>query len=303
MIKYINHTDIDKGKWDNAISEAKNGTICAYSWYLDIVSPGWDALITDDYSEIFPVTKAKKYGIEYLRQPLFTQQLGLITCRSSSEPDCSEQLEILRKKFKLIEINLRYNNVFFHDKYIRTDRPNSELNISLRYEHIYDGYSENIKRNIKKAIKAELSVSNKGDLHDVIALFRNNRGKTIQGFSESSYILLRRIVDQAIQKGCGEIYITIDKNSMPCAGAVILKGHGICLFLFSGLNSRGKSLGAMPFLIDKIIQNNCEKFEKFDFEGSRDMNLARFYNSFGSHESVYLHIRYNKLPYPFRWFK
>ena len=82
-----------------------------------------------------------------------------------------------------------------------------------------------------------------------------------------------------------------------------MKSKGTCLFLFSGLSAKGKSLGAMPFLIDKFIQNNCVKNNIFDFEGSRDAGLARFYNSFGSTESLYLHIRLNRLPYPLRWFK
>jgi hypothetical protein len=69
----------------NAIARSFNGIVYAYSWYLDIVSPGWDALVKDDYKSVMPLTWRKKYGIKYLYQPFFTQQLGVF---SSDKSEC-----------------------------------------------------------------------------------------------------------------------------------------------------------------------------------------------------------------------
>src|SRR6056297_1897646 len=77
MINYYLHKNIDKQKWDNCIQHAHNELIYAYSWYLDIVSPHWDALIQGDYEMVMPLPKKRKYRITYLIQPLFTQQLGI----------------------------------------------------------------------------------------------------------------------------------------------------------------------------------------------------------------------------------
>ena len=42
MITYLTHDQIDKTLWDHCIAQAPNGLVYAWSWYLDIVHPGWD---------------------------------------------------------------------------------------------------------------------------------------------------------------------------------------------------------------------------------------------------------------------
>jgi len=53
----------------------------------------------------------------------------------------------------------------------------------------------------------------------------------------------------------------------------------------------------MPFLIDSFIKGHSETKKIFDFEGSNDTNLARFYKSFGSIVVHYPHVFYNELPW------
>ena len=69
MIHYLEHKDIDKAKWDATVVEC--GNIYARSWYLDIVHPGWEALVEDGYFAVMPLTGGKKFGVNYLYQPFF----------------------------------------------------------------------------------------------------------------------------------------------------------------------------------------------------------------------------------------
>ena len=73
-IRHVKHKDINKLKWDKCIDTAPNGLIYANSFYLDIMSKGWDGLVMNDYEAVMPLTWNKKFGIFYLRQPAFTQQ-------------------------------------------------------------------------------------------------------------------------------------------------------------------------------------------------------------------------------------
>ena len=50
MIQYLLNHQIDKTKWDATIAEC--GNIYAFSWYLDIVHPQWEALVEDDYQSV-----------------------------------------------------------------------------------------------------------------------------------------------------------------------------------------------------------------------------------------------------------
>ena len=79
MIQHLKHDQIDKWKWDETIKHSFNGTIYAYSWYLDIVCPGWEALIKNDHEYVMPLTAGKKYGVDYIYPPFFSQQLGIFS--------------------------------------------------------------------------------------------------------------------------------------------------------------------------------------------------------------------------------
>ena len=82
MIRYLRHNEIDREKWDACIAASENGLVYAYSWYLDVVHPEWEALVMDDYAAVMPLTGGRKFGVEYLFQPFFVQQLGAFS------PDC-----------------------------------------------------------------------------------------------------------------------------------------------------------------------------------------------------------------------
>ena len=103
---YLKHTEIDKVKWDDCVLNSQNHLPYCYSWYLDIVSPGWDALISNDYEFIFPLTHRRKAGINYLFQPYFTQQLGLFSKNAFEQKTVTAFLSAIPEHFKFIEINL-----------------------------------------------------------------------------------------------------------------------------------------------------------------------------------------------------
>jgi len=59
----------------------------------------------------------------------------------------------------------------------------------------------------------------------------------------------------------------------------------------------------MTLLLNSYIEEHAEKPITFDFEGSMDKDLARFYSGFGSTKRTFLMIRRNTLPAPVKWIK
>ena len=108
---------------------------------------------------------------------------------------------------------------------------------------------------------------------------------------------------QAIHRGKAQVINVLNENMELCAGAFFIESNNKVIFLFSGLSEEGKSLNAMPFLIDSFIKQNSGKNITLDFEGSNDVNLARFYKSFGSKECVYPQLKINRLPFPIKLLK
>src|SRR5688572_30496222 len=110
MISYLKHNEIDKKKWDRCIDGSINTLIYAYSWYLDIVSPHWEALVEDDYESVMPLTGNKKYGIHYLYPPYFAQQLGIFFKDKKTEDELEKFIYAIPPHYKFIEINLNTQN-------------------------------------------------------------------------------------------------------------------------------------------------------------------------------------------------
>jgi hypothetical protein len=156
-IIYKKHNTIDKQQWDKLIDAAYNSMPYAYSWYLDIVSPGWDALVVGDYEMVMPLTYGKKWGISYLYQPYFTQQLGVFSNKKLNYDEINTFISEISAKFKYIDVCFnQLNTSVLHISKALALRNNQEILLNTNYESIYSEYSYNARKNIRKAQQHKL---------------------------------------------------------------------------------------------------------------------------------------------------
>lgn len=295
MIKHLNNYEIDKAKWDNCIEKSFNGIIYAYSWYLDIVSPEWEALIEEDYSIVFPLTQRSKNGINYLFQPVFTQQLGVFSIKKLNSEIVQQFLKHIPQKYKFIDINLNTFNQIDNSEIQAQRFVTYELDLIHSYEFIYKHYANNTKRNIKKAQNEKIQLMSNLKPEVIIDLFRKNKGKDLNNLKDKDYQILTKLIYKCLQKGRAYLIGAYNTNNELCAGTIFIESHKKIIFLFSATNELAKENGAMFYLIDKFIFENSQKNLTLDFEGSNISSLARFYRGFGSTECIYLHLEINKL--------
>lgn len=295
MIKYLKYNEIDKNKWDECIRTSFNGNIYAYSWYLDIVCESWEALVENDYERVFPLTTGRKFGVDYLYQPFFTQQLGVFSKNILTKGVVDKFIFSIPEKYKFAEILFNTFNKIDDKEFQVTPQLNHELDLISSYRILSRHYSKNTKRNITKAEKAGLTIVKNVKPDEIIKLFRKNRGKTVKTLKEKNYKVLSRLIYTAIYRGLAQIYGAYTKNNQLCSAVVFIEGNKKAVFIFSGSSSEARENGAMPFLIDAFIKDNSGKHLTLDFDGSNDPNLARFYKGFGSKEVNYYKLQINKL--------
>lgn len=297
MIRFLSNEEINIQKWDACIEDSVNKRIYAYSWYLDQVAPEWGALIMDDYQAVFPLITRKKFGVSYAYQPPFTQQLGLFTPLLLNSDLVQSFIQKLIELHPLIQINLNiHNKISFQADYLHNNA-NHELDMIEAHEDLKRKYSKNLKRNIKKAQKAELTIFKNLKPELIIDLFKDNKGKELNAYNADDYSILSRLIYKAFKKGRAEIWGALNTKNQICAGAIFLKEERRRIFLFSATNAEAKTNGAMPYLIDSYIESYSGSQTILDFEGSNEPNLARFYKSFGSQLIHYPIINYNSLPW------
>ena len=124
MIKHLKYSQIDFDAWDRCIRESFNGLVYAYSWYLDIVHDGWEALVEDDYVRVMPLTGGKKYGIKYLFQPYFVQQLGVFSKNLLTPEKTMEFLNQIPSSFKYYDIRLNSFNKLEGNDFVPVENKN-----------------------------------------------------------------------------------------------------------------------------------------------------------------------------------
>jgi len=303
-ISYIRHYVINTIKWDKCIKKAYNGNIYAYSWYLDVVCEGWDALVADDYKIVMPLTGGKKYGLSYLYQPFFTQQLGIFSMEKLSADVFEKFFNAIPKKYRYISINLNIFNKFKAISGFEIEkRVTYELDLIKPYQKNYRTYSTNTRRNLKKAQKNKIHVSRSVNVNELINFAKTHLKNKIQAYQEAEYNMLRIIVSMALRYRVGEIYGAYDMHNTLCAAGFFLLSHNKSIFLLSVTSHEGKDNRAMFALIDHYIKKYSERNLTLDFEGSNIAGIARFYSGFGATPCNYYHLKRNRLPWALRLFK
>ncbi len=295
MIRLLKHNEIDKRRWDECIKKSFNGNVYALSWYLDVVHPHWDALVENDYERVMPLTASKKFGISYMFQPFFVQQLGVFSTSQMSHENVSDFIKAIPQKYRFVQYRLNsYNKVNYESEIIERHR-NVELDLIYDYQYLYNNYNNNTKRNLTKAENAGLSVNYDIDPEIIIELFRNNKGKNVQHWQDKEYERLLNLVHTAISyKCCFTIGISDLENNI-IAGAIFMHSHDRLIFLFSGSDEKHRDRHALTMLLDTVIREYSETQYTFDFEGSDNEGLARFYKGFGGKEVSYPEVKYNNL--------
>lgn len=302
MIKFVEYKNINKKKWDDCINNSSNPSIFVYSWYLDVVCKDWSALILDDYEAVFPLASKSKYKINYLYQPFFTRYFGLYSKSKVTAKTLTECFEAIPTKFKFFDFCLHENNEVKLKEVAFSDKRFQVLDLTGKYETIQKEFSDNTKRNVKKAIKAGLKIRPDISPDKIVHLFRTTKGKDLEVFSPEDYKTLIKLMDTCNDLNKGQSIAVYDGDKL-CAAAFFMFSNNRFTFLKSGVTDDGKAKGAMHLLFDYFIQNNAGKKYQLDFGGSSVDNVARFYKNFGAKDCVYLQVKQNNLPNIVKWVK
>jgi len=299
-IKYLINSEIDKIKWDETIKNSPQGKIYAYSWYLDCMSPEWDALIFEDYSAVFPLPWTENIpSIKRIFQPRVCQQLGLFLSEGTvTEALLHEFLNQIPDHFKSVDLQLNEGNPLPQLKDWKvTERVNMSLSLSEEYNIIESRFSENHKRNIKKSKGAALVPMDNISPEEFVDQFLSEFKGRIRDYSESQRKGLIALMQISIHKKNGFFRVWGDRMGNILSAAFLLKSHNRIYYVLPFSTKKGRDTGGMYKLLDALFWENSEKPITFDFEGSSIEGIARFNQGFGATTSKYYQISKERLPY------
>ncbi len=298
---YLDNQQINKPLYDACIYQSVQSNLYGCSWYLDIVSPNWSALIygnSQEYQAVMPLPIRQKLGFDYILQPLFCQQLGIYT------------KIYLDKKLHENFIKILYDKIPYTGKYVLNVH-NSNLqfpkieaqifythhvDLSKPYTEIYQNYSSDRKINLKRAKKSNQQIIENQIIEPLIQIFRENTAHKIQGgVHESAYDLLRQIYSELYRRNLVQLFYTQENHEIT-SGVMLAKHQNDLIYLFNAGKSTFRKNNGRTLILDKIFQKYAETNLIFDFESPSVRKIATFYESFGAKPVPFYQIRYNHLP-------
>lgn len=281
-VHHLKHSDIDFEKWDKNISQSQNRMIYAQSWYLNAVSPDWEALISDDYLFLMPLPVKKKWGLKYIVQPILSQQLGIFSSKEITENIVSKFIQKI--PYYSYDMHLNEGNPLPIDA---NKRLNLLLSLNKPYEKIFEEFSKNTKRNINLAKRHNLDLSSNASLEEFLEFYK----ETDTRFNKFSTGSLEKIFKLCKNENALSIYSARNENKKIVAAVCILHSFDRLINVLPISNDEGKQSSAMFLLIDKILSEHANSEKIFDFEGSMLQGVARFFKGFGAKEYYYGQIK------------
>lgn len=267
------------------------------------MSENWDALVSYDdekiksgFKAVMPLPWNKKFGTAYLRQPAFTQQLGIFGKDKIDNKTTALFLQKAMETFPFAEINLNYANEFSdatqmkYNLVLDLNKPFSEIEKSFRNDFV----------NILK--KKTLVYKSAEDTVEVIQLFKKHYSERISvppGSFENweivctvlkskNQLLIRRVEDEK-----GDLLST----------AIFFKDERRIYYVMSVTLSQGRKNQSNYYLLYQVIKEFANQQLLFDFEGSDIYSIRQFFVKFAATNQPYPFVKYNQLPVTKKWMK
>ena len=291
-INYLTRDQIDIGKWDSCIHNAFNKLPYAFSYFLDNMAPGWGALIVGDYRMVMPLTWKKKWGIKYLYQPPFIQQLGVFSNNKISGNELASFIAAIKNQFRFAEIFLNYENL----DPTASARQNYILPLSTGYEQLKAGYKNDLLKNLRVAAKAQIRFG-EGELETSLQSYQYEYNRRLPHVKRYDYDAFRNVCLSAASNNKLIIRSAYDSDGVMLSSAIFILDAGRLVLSLSVTTSDGRLQSANHFLLDQVIREFAGRSIILDFEGSEIPGIAHFYKNFGAVNQPYYFYRFNHFPW------
>lgn len=300
----------DKEKYRNLCMIETSINLYQQDWFLDCVcgENNWNVLLflqKNNIEAAMPFYMPKK-GI--IIMPPYAQYLGIwfnpdfednkySTNLFRKQQICDFFIKHLPKhKIFLQNFHSSFNDwlPFYWKGFNQTTRYNYVIPSIKDKEELWENLNSNIQRNI---IKAEKNYNLKIKNNISIDLFIDILIQTYKRQEEKPYHfdVLKKLISLAKKRCQGEIWGAYDETNALHAAVFIIWENNCAWYIAGGGNTELRKSGGHAFVMWKAINELPKQINSFDFEGSMDQGIERFFKSFGAIQKTYFTISKGKL--------
>lgn len=308
MLEVFSHTAISSEEWDHFIScSPQGGPFLLYHW-MSCVEPAWEYLQFSKNEKVvarMPIGPKRKWFWSYALQPLFCQHWGMCfigTIDIETADECFQSMAAYcQKRFSIF-------NYYFSPYSPAIHLPNQKAwQIRKRITHTVElandpieNFSPAARRQVNKAIRGEYTLTNDFDLSAFENIVREN-----PGLMNTTQIQLLKKLLVLLQKDKRVLLLQAKtKSEIIVAGGIFIPYMERLYYLAGAVSPAHRNSGVMSaLLLEAMRMGRREGKREFDFEGSMNPGIARFFKGLGGKELEYNSIGFNRLPLPQLWKK
>jgi hypothetical protein len=290
-LRYLTYNDLDFKAWDNCIAGSFNGNLYGCSWYLDLLSERWDALVEDDYRSVMPLIIDNRWGQDRIILPVFAQELGIYSYEPISSSKTCEFIRAIPKHIKHYHIRLnKYNPVEINDFTIRF-HSRFELDLIKPYFKMAADFNPALRVKLNLAFARGFTLVKGLSTLDLTRFITKNRIKLPRKISVHNYKMLRMVIAGLVRYKSGSLYGLYDSKNELTAAALFgwYNNHIYQLFLVSSPDQDMNY--PRLFLIDRFLENYAETNSTLSFEWPLEQKNPGQYTDFAARESLLPEIR------------
>ena len=298
-IHVLSSHEIDKVKWDECIKSSSNAVIYAFSFYLDAMCENWSGIVVNDYETVMPIPWRKKFGIVYTYDVPFIQQLGIFSGQNIEEAGLL--LNKFLQLFKYGDYSFNFQNrIQFTQQKSCT---NFIIDTSFSYDGIAANYNVYLRNFLKRSSIEQLICQPSTDIDEAVNLYKQyyrDRVKHVKDKDFDNFISLCKMLPAMNQVLIRKV---TDRENSLLALVLMLKDDKRIYNMINVVTEAGRRIEANHFLYDQVLREFAGSGMVFDFEGSDLSGVKFFYEKFGAINQPYSRIHFNRLPFPFIFFK
>ncbi len=278
------------------------------AWWLDAVCEDWDAVIVMNGETVkgawaYPIER--KMGVGLFRTPKLTPYTGPQVFypadikpagRDGFEHDTIEellkQLPDIAVWNLALEPGLKQAGIFSNHGLQIQARQTFLLDLEPDETTLFANFKDTTRRNIKLAEKECVITAEPDSLPQLYQYHKHTLGKKEKGIAhaEKEMSLLLAAV---IKNNAGSIHVARQGGRIEGIAWYVWDARG-CYFIMGARNPEAQGHKAMSLLHWMAIKEAKKMgLQYFDFEGSMDAGVERFFRSFGGCRELYMVVHKN----------
>ena len=301
-IRYLNNREIDISAWDKCIAASFQGSIYAFSWYLDLVCENWDALVEENYQSVMPLPTHRFFGRDIIFLPYFLNELGIFSITPVNPSKTQAFIEAIPHNFAYYRILLnKYNPLDLKDNSLII-RTRYELDLIKPYYKLAGDFSPEMQQKLDMAMAHGFSFITGLSPNDLIQ-FITKKKITLPGpVTRHNFRLLRSIMAGLIRYKSGELYGVYDSHNELASIALFAWINNQINLIFQVVAADKQNHFAHLFLIDRFVDKYSETNTTLVFDSVIKPLSPIRYKDFGARETNHIEIIHNALPFPLNHF-